>query len=52
VNRQSEAGTFTFNAVGRSADGTPIRFHAVEHFNLTPGGVENEFSFETFNCPV
>jgi hypothetical protein len=51
-NRRSAAGTFTFNAVGRSADGTLIRFHSVEHFNVTPGGVENSFSFESTNCPV
>jgi hypothetical protein len=51
-NRQSASGTFTFNAVGRAADGTRVRFHAVEHFNVTPNGVENEFLVETLDCPV
>jgi hypothetical protein len=51
-NRQSASGTFTFNAVGRAPDGTRVRFHAVEHFNVTPNGVANEFFIETIDCPV
>jgi hypothetical protein len=51
-NRQTASGTFTFNAVGRAPDGTRVRFHALEHFNVTPGGVENSFLIETFDCPV
>jgi len=51
-NRQSAASTFTFNATGKAPDGTKIRFHAVEHVNVTPGGVVNEFLFETSSCPL
>jgi hypothetical protein len=51
-NRQSASGTFTFNATGKAPDGTKIRFHFVEHFNVTPNGVENSFAKETLDCPV
>jgi hypothetical protein len=51
-NRQTASGTFTFNATGKAPDGTRIRFHAVEHFNVTPDGVENSFLMERIDCPV
>ena len=51
-NRQSASGTFTFNAIGSAPDGTRVRQHAIEHFNVTPGGLENEFFFETLDCPL
>jgi hypothetical protein len=51
-NAQFASATITFNAVGRAPDGTRVRFHALEHFNVTPGGVENSFLIETFDCPV
>jgi hypothetical protein len=51
-NRQSASGTFTFNAVGKGTDGSRIAFHAVEHFNVTPAGIEKEFLVERFDCPV
>lgn len=51
-NRQSASGTFTFNAVGRATDGTKVRFNFVEHFNVTPNGVENSFAHETVGCPL
>jgi hypothetical protein len=51
-NRQNASGTFTFNATGKAPDGSRVRFHALEHFNVTPAGVENSFLVETFDCPV
>jgi opacity protein-like surface antigen len=36
-------GTFTFNAIGQFEDGTRISVHSVEHFNVTPAGVEFAF---------
>lgn len=51
-NRQSASGTFTFNATGKAPDGSRVRFHALEHFNVTPAGVENSFLVETFDCPA
>ncbi len=48
ANKKTEGGTFTFNAVGKSATGEQIRFHGVEHVNVTPAGVER--SFGKFSC--
>lgn len=45
-NKKTVNGTFTFNINGTFEDGTRISTHGVEHFNVTPDGVE--FSF--FNC--
>jgi hypothetical protein len=50
-NRQNAASTFTFNAVGRGDD-LRVRFHAVEHFNVSATGIENFFSIESIDCPV
>jgi len=47
-NAQSASGTFTFSLHGTANDGSTITLNSVEHFNVTPGGVENSFSFE--NC--
>jgi hypothetical protein len=47
-NAQNAAGTFTFDLHGTGSDGSTITFNSVEHFSVTPDGVENEFSFE--NC--
>ncbi|HSI98002.1 MAG TPA: hypothetical protein VK926_06530 [Gaiellaceae bacterium] len=47
-NNRNEGGTFTFNAVGRSATGERIRLHGVEHVNFTANGVER--SFGKFTC--
>jgi hypothetical protein len=47
-NTKNAAGTFTFSLHGTGADGSTIRFNAVEHFNVSATGVENEFAFE--NC--
>lgn len=51
-NRQNASGTFTFNAVGKGTDGSRIAFHAIEHFNVTPTGVEHQFLMERIDCPV
>lgn len=48
VNNRNEGGTFTFNAIGRSATGERIHIHGVEHVNLTATGVEHSFS--NFSC--
>lgn len=37
-------GTFTFNITGTNDDGTPLRVHAVDHFNTTPTGAEFFFT--------
>jgi hypothetical protein len=43
-NQQNEAGTVTFNAVGRSTtDSTMIGAHTVSHINTTPTGEVNTF---------
>jgi hypothetical protein len=47
-NAKTASGTFTFSLHGTGSDGSTIAFNGVEHFNVTPDGVENEFSFE--NC--
>jgi hypothetical protein len=44
-NGKTATGTFTFNATGTNADGTAISTHGLEHFNVRPDGVANEFSF-------
>jgi len=51
-NRENASSTFTFNAVGRAPDGSRIRFHGLEHFNVSATGIENSFLIETFDCPV
>ena len=51
-NRKSASGTFTFKAVDEAPDGNRVRFHAVEHFNVTPGGVEIPFIIQTLDRPV
>jgi hypothetical protein len=51
-NRRNATGTFTFNAVGRAPDGTRVRFHATEHFNVSASGIENSFLKERFDCPA
>lgn len=43
-NGKAVNGTFTFNANGSFADGTRIGVHAVDHFNVTPGGAEFFFT--------
>jgi hypothetical protein len=48
VNNRNEGGTFTFNAVGRSATGERIHLHGVDHVVLTATGVEHSFS--NFTC--
>jgi hypothetical protein len=52
ANRRNISATFTFNATGRSAEGLRVRFHVVDHINLTATGVEHSFTFETNDCPV
>ena len=47
-NSKSASGTFTFSLHGTANDGSTITLNSIEHFNVTPGGVENSFSFE--NC--
>lgn len=39
-------GTFTFNLRGTGSDGSTIRTHFSEHFNVRPDGTVNEF----FRC--
>jgi hypothetical protein len=51
-NAQNASSTFTFNAVGRAPDGTRVRFHALEHFNVSASGIENSFVVESIDCPV
>ena len=43
-NDKTANGTFTFELTGRYSDGTKIDFHAVDHFNTRPDGIENFFS--------
>ena len=45
-NARNASGTFTFSLHGTAADGSTIAFNAVEHFNVSASGVENEFSFD------
>lgn len=37
-------GTFTFSIRGMFEDGTRLRFHTVDHFNVTPNGAEFFFT--------
>lgn len=43
-NGKTVNGTFTLNIQGTFEDGTRVSFHAVDHFNTTPDGVEFFFS--------
>lgn len=43
-NKSTVNGTFTFSAIGEYEDGSPIRTHSVDHFNVTPSGTEFFFS--------
>lgn len=44
------AGTFTFHATGKGSDGSQVRLKGVDHFNMTPTGLEH--AFERFRCDV
>ena len=39
-------GTFTFTVHGTGSDGSTLRFHSTDHFNVRPDGTVNEF----FHC--
>ena len=45
-NNRNASGTFTFSIHGTGSDGSRVTFSAVDHFNVTPGGIENAFTFE------
>jgi len=45
-NNASVNGTFTLNINGTFEDGTKISTHSVDHFNVTPTGLE----FSVSNC--
>jgi hypothetical protein len=47
-NAKNASGTFTFSLHGTGSDGSTITFNAVEHFNVSASGIENELAFE--NC--
>lgn len=42
---KSVNGTFTFNVHGTFEDGSTFSNHVTDHFNVTPGGAENFFTF-------
>jgi hypothetical protein len=46
LNAKNASGTFTFSLHGTADDGSTITFNAVEHFNVSATGIENEFGFE------
>jgi hypothetical protein len=46
ANKKSVNGTFTFNVHGTGSDGSTLRNHSVEHFNVRPDGSVQEF----FKC--
>jgi hypothetical protein len=43
-NQSTVNGTFTFNVTGALDDGTRLSAHSVDHFNVRPDGVANEFT--------
>jgi hypothetical protein len=43
-NQSTVNGTFTFNLTGALDDGTRLSSHSVDHFNVRPDGVANEFT--------
>ena len=46
ANGTTVNGTFTFNLSATGSDGTTIKLHQVDHFNVRPDGTVNEF----FRC--
>jgi hypothetical protein len=44
-NAKTANTTFTFNVHGTGSDGSILSNHVNEHFNGTPDGAENFFSF-------
>ena len=45
-NGKTVNGTFTFSVRGKGSDGSRLRFHVTDHFNVRPNGTVNEF----FRC--
>jgi opacity protein-like surface antigen len=52
VNADNRTFTFAFNVEGIGSDGSRVREHSIEHFNLSHGDVKHHFSFETNRCPT
>jgi hypothetical protein len=48
VNKKTVSGTFTITVHGTGSDGSTLKFHETDHFNVRPDGTVNEF----FRCHV